>query len=83
MSAIVSPIDGTVITEVPDFDAEAVDAAMRCALAAQDDWCSIGPVERAVVLRRIAPECGLRSWPARTGWPRDCARERCGSTPSR
>lgn len=54
MTQIVSPIDGTVIAEVPDFDAAAVTAAMHRADAAKEEWGAWPAVRRAAVLQRVA-----------------------------
>jgi 5-carboxymethyl-2-hydroxymuconic-semialdehyde dehydrogenase len=50
----VSPIDEQVIAEVARGDASTVDAAVRAAAQAADEWGHTPPKDRAAVLHRIA-----------------------------
>jgi len=52
--AVLNPARGSVISEIPDSPASAVDEAIAAATRAQRSWGKLPAVERAAFLRRIA-----------------------------
>ena len=54
MFTIVNPADESVVTSVPELEAEAVDDAVARAGAAQRRWAALAPAERAAGLRAFA-----------------------------
>ena len=54
MFDIVNPADESVVTSVPELEAEAVDDAVARAGAAQRRWAALAPAERAAGLRAFA-----------------------------
>jgi acyl-CoA reductase-like NAD-dependent aldehyde dehydrogenase len=53
-STVLNPATGSVIAEVPSLDVPQVDAAIARASAAFDSWRTVGPGDRARLLRRFA-----------------------------
>jgi acyl-CoA reductase-like NAD-dependent aldehyde dehydrogenase len=54
MFTIVNPADESVVTSVPELEAEAVDEAVDRAGAAQRRWAALAPADRAAALRSFA-----------------------------
>lgn len=52
--AVLNPARGSVISEIPDSPASAVDDAIAAATRAQRGWSKLPAIERAAFLRRIA-----------------------------
>jgi acyl-CoA reductase-like NAD-dependent aldehyde dehydrogenase len=53
-STVLNPATGSVITEVPSLDTEDVDRAIARAARAFESWRSVGPGDRARLLRQFA-----------------------------
>ena len=51
---VVNPADESVVTTVEELEADAVDAAVARAGAAQKRWAALAPADRAGVLRDFA-----------------------------
>src|SRR3954466_6500173 len=56
---VLNPARDTVISEIPDSPAEAVDRAVGAARQAQKAWAKLPPIQRAAHLRQIA--AGIRA----------------------
>lgn len=56
---VLNPARDTVISEIPDSPAEAVDRAVEAARQAQKAWAKLPPIQRAAHLRKIA--AGIRA----------------------